>query len=166
LISAPPPDSSVPSSSMHRHNTGFWRRTANTTPVQPIHTCINLFFNNNSVNVQVPRRTRPSQLADFVPGVKPTVNNWSLLLWWKSLQKFRTFGSFLRYLNASIIAASLLSRLRPKSKGNQNTISGTSGHRTSTPMIAFHSQGMTSYWCSAVTLGLNGIAVEIFSAYT
>jgi len=43
----------------------------------------------------------------------------------------------------------------------QNTISVTSDHGNSTPMVhSIHSQAMTSYWCSAVCTGGSRTIVE------
>jgi len=47
-----------------------------------------------------------------------------------------------------------------EAKRQQNTILGTSGDRSSMPMVVLDSQRMISYWCSTVTLGLNGTIIQ------
>jgi len=47
----------------------------------------------------------------------------------------------MRVINRSVLAELLTAEVT----SYQNTISGTSGNRSSTPMFPFDSQGMTSY---------------------
>ena len=68
-------------------------------------------------------------------------------------------SSFICYVTRMrVIVASTLSCRGPQTV--PNTISGISDHCSSTPVVAFESQGITSYKCFTMTLCLDGTGVR------
>jgi len=61
------------------------------------------------------------------------------------------------------------SRIAISSVGATKDDFGTFGHRSSTSTVAFDWQGMTSYWCSIVTIrdlrSVGGTVAEFLSEY-